>query len=209
MFSIHSRKARVVGEWRLTAGTELNLLDGKVENKTDDGIKQTITDTAGKTYLDDHTVTYTMDKKGGYTGAEHRVHTTVVDDTTFNLITTTTTTTDDNYIGTWNFTDKIGEPKKRSQLTMIQTSDSWTATVRTVIVDYTTPPSVTLSDSTKLSSGLITNSGNPGSAVLWDLDELRNKKMVVLVKGSGSVTSYTSPPIATTYSRDAKWTFEQ
>lgn len=201
-FSIYSRKARVAGEWKLTAGTELTSINGKIENKTDDGSYQSITDTAGKSYKDEHTVTYTMEKKGGYTGTEHRVHTDIQNDVPLpNWKTTTTTTTDNQYIGIWNFTDKIGEPKKKSQLTMIETSDTWTSTVRTVVVDDL---NAVFSDSTKLYTGVITNAGNPGSAVLWDLDELRNKKMVVLVKN----TSNNSSPVFT-YTHDAKWTFEQ
>ena len=206
-FSIHSRKARVVGEWKLTAGTELTIINGISENRTDDGIHQTYSDTSGTSYSDEHTVTYTMDKKGGYTGAERRVHIVVDIDTLIDWTTTTTTTTDDKYVGTWNFTDKIGEPKKKSQLTMIETEDSWKESVRTVIVDNSVVPSVVKSDSTKLYTGLITYSGNPGAAELWDLDELRNKKMVVKVKGNGNSSSNTAP--ANTYSRDATWTFEQ
>ncbi len=206
--SIHSRKARVAGDWKLTAGTELNLIDGKFETRNDDGIKQTITDTAGKSFLDDHSVSYKMDKKGGYTGAEHRVHTTIENDFPLtDWTTTTTTTTNNNYTGTWNFTAGIGELKKKSQLTMIETSNSWTSTVRIVVVNNTSPPGVTVSDSTKVYSGVTTNTGNPGAATLWDLDELRNKKMVVIVKGSSNTSSTSNP--STLYSRDAKWTFEQ
>lgn len=205
--SIHSRKARVAGEWKLTAGTELTIINGVSENRTDDGVHQLYVDTSNTSYADDHTVTYTMDKKGGYTGTEHRLHKEVDIDTLIDWTTTTTTTTDDKYVGTWNFTDKIGELKNKSQLTMIETSDTWTESVRTVVVDNSSSPSVTVSDSTKLYTGVITNTGNPGAAELWDLDELRNKKMVVLVKGSGISSSNASP--ATTYSHDAKWTFEQ
>ena len=197
-FSIHSRKARVVGEWKLTSGTELTVMNGVSENRTDDGIKQTYFDTLGISYADDHLVPYTFDKKGGYTGTEHRVHTEVKNDTVLNL--TTTTISDNQYIGTWDFTDKIGEPKNRSQLTMIETSDSWSQNVHTVVVDNSLSPSVTIADSTKLYSGLITNTGNPGSAELWDLDQLRNKKMVVKIKSSGNSSSNITPAI--TYTRD-------
>ena len=201
--SIHSRKARVVGEWKLTSGTSVDV-DASVSpststTSTDDGANQTVTD-GTTSYIDVHTLSYVIDKAGTYKGTEHRVHTEVQTDfPLIGLTTTSTTTTDESPAGNWNFTSGVGDVKNKSQLSLIEISWTQAKSVRTVVKNGTN----TINDNTVSSSDSQTYTGNPGSSEIWDLDELRNKKMVVKVKNSFVNSSGTST------SKDATYTFTQ
>jgi hypothetical protein len=195
-FSIYSRKARVVGEWKLTAGSETQTNSGSTVITSDDGENQTVN--AGSTpYIDAHTLSFTFERKGNYKSMEHRVHTDVTTAGTTTL--TVTTTTDDTHTGNWNFTGKIGEYKNKSQLALNELTYATAQSVRSLLKSGST----VLSDTTTNSSNSVSYTGNPGGAEIWDLDELRSKKMVAKIKYTKVDASGGSS------SRDATWTFEQ
>ena len=199
--SFKSRKSRVTGDWKLTSGSETYANGSTIETRNDDGDNQTVSD-GSSSYIDVHTLSYTMDKKGTYKTQEHREHKVVDKDIPLpTYTTTTTTTTDDSRTGTWNFTGGIGEYKNKSQLALTELTYATAQSVRIIV--KAPSPTGTVLDTTTNTSNTQSYTGNPGGAEIWDLDELRSKKMVAKIK-------YTSIDAAgTTTSRDVTWTFEQ
>jgi hypothetical protein len=102
--SLRSRKARVAGEWKLTAGTRTSVSGSPSTTTTTTyngtTMQTTVTSSLGTTVGDatGYTETIEMDKDGNFTY-------TVVDDGNTDI-----------YKGTWNFTGGVGETKNKSQI---------------------------------------------------------------------------------------------
>jgi hypothetical protein len=110
--SLRSRKARMAGEWKASAGKGSDTQGSSTTTFTYDGT--TITQTSNNiTFSYGQTIDVTIEKDGTFKS------TTV---STINNSTTTSTET-----GTWNFTSGVGEAKNKSQL-MMMTLSSTTAT---------------------------------------------------------------------------------
>lgn len=112
-FSLRSRKARVVGEWKMTSikSTGTYLFGGILATNefTANGSNYTETSTTlGTTTIDEGTLSYDIEfKKDG----------------TFEI----KVNQDDDpetYNGVWNFTGGVGELKNKSQITMFEKSSS-------------------------------------------------------------------------------------
>jgi hypothetical protein len=104
--SLSSRKARVAGEWKVSAGsgTRYNSAFNMTETWTYDGATVTSTFTPGGTTTTSQTVDYTFEKDG-----------------TFKMVTITTSggnTNTETVTGTWNFTGGVGEAKNKDHIVM-------------------------------------------------------------------------------------------
>ncbi len=107
--SLASRKARVAGEWKVSAGsgTSSQVVGSTTitDTWTYDGATQTTTTNPGSTVTTDKfTMDYTFEKDGTFSQV-------YVDNNGSTAQTTTTT-------GTWNFTGGVGEMKNKSQIVM-------------------------------------------------------------------------------------------
>jgi hypothetical protein len=183
--SIHSRKARVAGEWKVTDGKGTDVQTGTnsfgstttTDNWTYDGATWTnsrtvaFTPTSGSgtsgttTTSTSITMSYTFDKDGTWKSTE------VVTATNGDMTTTNTS-------GTWNFTGGVGEIKNKEQIALM--------TDKTEVIDY--------DQSSQSSSTTVTEStGSESSPQIITLDELKNKEMIWKMTGttssSGSSTS--------------------
>lgn len=153
--SLHSRKARVVGEWTITSGS------GTSKDITVTG---TITTTTSKTWTYDGaqktgTTTTTVGTVSNTTPIldKYTDKYTFVKDGTFKIETTDnngSTSTVDVVEGVWNFTGKVGDYKGRSQITL---------------------------NATKITSGgTVTTYGGTGANLgLFDIYQLKNKEMIL------------------------------
>lgn len=115
-FSLRSRKARVVGDWKLTAGKE-------TETTFDNGSATTYTSSYtydGSTRAESETIS---NSSGSFTTTNSVSYTTTYKfekDGTFSSVTVAdgvTTTVD----GTWNFGSGVGEKKNKSELVLTAT----------------------------------------------------------------------------------------
>jgi hypothetical protein len=112
--SLKSRKSRVAGDWKVSAGSGTDVSGSSTTTWTYDGT--TYTETQGSSSTN-YTLTYTMtfDKAG-----------------TFKTVMTNTFTggsdvqTDE---GTWNFTGGVGDAKNKDRIIMMTTSSSDALTI--------------------------------------------------------------------------------
>jgi len=161
--SLRSRKARVAGEWKATAGKGSEVSGGNSMTWTYDGATWTTTTSAGSGSTG-YTMDMTFDKDGNYTSVT--VQTITIGSTT------QTTTTDEK--GMWNFADGVGETKKRSQIILSPTSQTTTT--------------VTGSSS---STSTVSYTGSDSPTMIWDVYQLKSKEMIVKYKGSVTTTGGT------------------
>ncbi len=107
--SLRSRKARLVGDWKLTAGTTEQAQNGSVSIITYDGTNE-ITASNSQSDTTGYTNTYTFNGDGTYQSV-------TVTTSIFSFwgitSTTTTTTTED---GTWDFNSGIGDEKAKTKV---------------------------------------------------------------------------------------------
>lgn len=178
-FSIHSRKARVIGEWTVNSGegtrkeistsgsstltkTTTWVYDGTNKSESisvDGGSGSNPTNTNSK-----FTITYEFYKEGKFK--------TVYTDNNNSIPAITITE------GLWNFTDGIGEEKKKSSL-------------------------VLRSLSVVSSSGIMTTyEGTDAPTVVFDIHELKNKEMVIR-------SSFKKVYAANSDESEDKWTLKQ
>ncbi len=157
--SLRSRKARVVGDWKVisykytdvsvspTLGTTTytTVMNGSTYTTTQTDVSGTTTSTGT------WTSEYKFDKKGEFTWTDNR------DADLYSVS------------GTWNFTSGVGELKNKSQLTLYGQSITGGGNSSTYTGNYVD--------------------------IAYDIQELRNKKMVWVMKISNtesSGSSYTS-----------------
>lgn len=164
--SLLSRKARMTGEWKTTAGKGSSTEPGTTKSWTYDGAIYTETETQGS-----QTTTST---------ANFTINTTFEKDGTFKRVTVTTTTTPfastdtDTETGTWNFTGKIGEDKNKDHVVMKTLSSSSVTVVGSITTSSTT-----------------TYTGDDAPTAIFFLDQLKNKEIIMTYDGTttnGSVT---------------------
>lgn len=117
--SLKSRKARLVGEWNVTAGKGSSTNSGITTTWTYDGAQNVTTYPSPlPTSTDKYTMKYTFEKDG-----------------TYELVYTdnnNSTPEISTAKGTWNFTGRVGELKNKSQLVL--TTTSYTTSAGTVTV---------------------------------------------------------------------------
>jgi hypothetical protein len=119
--SLHSRKGRMAGDWKLKSGTGTDVNGSNTTTYTYDGTN--VTATPGGT--SGYTLEWKIEKDGSYTSTEVQ---------TYGSITQTVTTT-----GIWNFTSKIGDFKNkdhvvfypRTETTVVTSGSSTTTTTDT------------------------------------------------------------------------------
>lgn len=115
--SLRSRKARLAGEWKVTAGVGKTVTGSLTSNWTYDGTTQTTTVSPFPAITDKFTIEYTFEKDG-----------------TFKLVNTDnngSTPSVETTTGTWNFSGGVGEEKNKSKViltTLSEVSGSTTTT---------------------------------------------------------------------------------
>lgn len=116
--SLHSRKGRLVGEWKLNSGTETFTSGGSTTTTTYTETQKT--ETAGSTSVTTgYTATVKIEKDGSFTWTEVE---------TVGSVSTTTTNE-----GTWNWVGRVGEAKNKEYVVftvtkVTQSSGSTTST---------------------------------------------------------------------------------
>lgn len=108
--SLKSRKARLSGEWKVSAGKGSDTDASGTDNWVYDGTTQTTTTSTNNTITDKYTVTYEFEKDGAFKMVQ-------TDNNTSTAIVTTVT-------GTWNWTGGVGDVKSKSQIVMTWLSTS-------------------------------------------------------------------------------------
>jgi hypothetical protein len=159
--SLHSRKGRVAGEWKVTAGSGTSTDNSGTTSWTYDGATKTETQGSSSSTTN-VTMDYTFEKDGTFTSTE-------VETGTFGSQTYTITTTTE---GMWNFTGGVGEVKNKEQMVMTTTK--------------VTQVSAAGGSSTSSTTSYTGNSGNP---MVFEIDELKNKEMIITWKSSTSTSS--------------------
>lgn len=107
--SLKSRKARLVGEWNVTAGKGSSTNSGSTTTWTYDGAQNVTTyPSPFPSSTDKYTMKYTFDKDGTYEMVYTDNNTSTPEISTAK--------------GTWNFTGRVGELKNKSQLVITTTS---------------------------------------------------------------------------------------
>ena len=114
--SMHGRKARITGDWTLSAGTQTDISGGTSTTTTISGTTATMTSGSTTTV---YTLAQTLSivKDGTFTQK------TTMTATGFNDVTTIT--------GTWNWTGGVGDLKKRSQIVMTTLTSNDVQTIGT------------------------------------------------------------------------------
>lgn len=110
--SLASRKARLAGEWTVSAGEGSSTDASGTDNWVYDGTTKTTTTSTNNTITDKFTIEYTFEKDGTF----KMVNT---DNNTSTAIVETTT-------GTWNWTGGVGDMKNKSQIVLTTLSYSVT-----------------------------------------------------------------------------------
>ncbi|MBI3509394.1 MAG: hypothetical protein HY064_01940 [Bacteroidetes bacterium] len=161
--SLHTRKGRVVGDWKVSAGSGSSTSGTNTDTWTYDGA--TLTTVSGSTTT---------------TQAETETISYMKDGTYKIVVTQTGTGYTDTYTeqGTWNFTGKVGDAKNKDRIISRATSAS------DVVVAGSTTTSNT---DTYTGDG---SDGGPESTMY--LDELKNKEMMTTYDGSTTSGSTTT-----------------
>lgn len=112
--SLRSRKGRVAGEWKVSAGSGSSTSGSSTTTFTYDGATYTTTSGSNSVSIA-RTMNYTFEKDGAFTFTQV---------TTSSGYSETITQT-----GTWNFTGGVGEVKNKSQIIMTILSDAVSTTI--------------------------------------------------------------------------------
>lgn len=107
--SLHSRKARMVGEWKLSAGETVTTSGGVTVTTVYTDAQKTVT-MSGNSSSNAHTEALSIAKDGTFKY-------TVVD-------TQGSTTDTDTYEGTWNFSGRVGEDKNKEYVILTITKET-------------------------------------------------------------------------------------
>src|ERR1044072_738297 len=157
--SLRSRKARVVGDWKMTKGSDVSTSNSTGGSSSYQSSSTTSYDGSTYTSVSDNTSggvpTHTT-QSGSYT-----LKLSFKKDGTFEYEETRDGDAS-SFKGTWNFTGNVGDHKKKEQIALHITSS-------------------TFSGSTS------TTTGNQVDAI-FNLKELRNKKMVITYEQSSTDT---------------------
>jgi hypothetical protein len=170
--SMHGRRGRVDGEWKVSKYTETTLKG----SETFDGTNW-VSVTTGSSKPTNSTVEWkiTFDKKGTYS-ADNKSTTTTT--TTFGSTTITTTTVrQETSSGKWNFTGGVGYKKNRSQLIAFEESSTTTTTTTST------------GQPTSTTTSTYTASGSQASSIIYDIDQLKNKEMILTWTGTSTAPS--------------------
>ena len=168
--SFRSRKGRVAGDWTVSAYKETQTQGSNTTTTNYDGTTWTETDPTGSPSTVTKTVTYTakFEKDGKWSSNMHATWS----ETIFSITTTYDET--ETSSGTWNFTGGVGEEKNKSQLAMF--TESYSDVKITTVASN--PPSTNTSSSTATGSLAWPN--------VMDIDQLKNKEMILMWKGTDS-----------------------
>lgn len=156
--SIHTRKARVAGEWTLKSGSGTDVNNSQTTTWTFDGSNYSETDQSG-TFTAGLKWTFTFEKDGTFK---------TVQTTTYGGAGGTDVVTE---TGTWNFTGRVGEDKNADHIIMKTLSSQDVYSVGS--------SSTTTTD---------TYTGDDAPTSLYYLDELKNKEMIFTWDGTSSYT---------------------
>ncbi len=157
--SFHTRKARVVGEWKVSKGSGSYGDASGTTSWTYTEPTYSETDASGTTTMN-LTLTYTFEKDGTWKSVQ------TVTGTIMTVAFTDVTTTS----GKWNFTAGVGENKKKTQLILFTESD---------VNTYTAGSSSTTTTNTYTGVGAPTQ--------VNDIYQLKNKEMII--KWNASTTN--------------------
>jgi hypothetical protein len=178
--SMHGRRGRVDGEWKVSKCSKTTLEGNQTFDQTFDGTTWTYT-APGSSKPTTSTGEWKIifDKKGTYSADDKRTSTTT---STFGSITITTTTVGQKISsGKWNFMGGVGDKKNRSQLITFDES----------VTNTTTTTKTGQQPSTSTSTSTFT--GSQASSTIYDIDQLKNKEMILTWTGTsnGSPSSVT------------------
>jgi hypothetical protein len=166
MISLRSRKARLVGDWKLSNGKVDNTQNNTFSTEIYNGTTKVVTQDSNVN-TSDYSMEITIAKCGCYSLTLIEKDVTTTNFFSYNTITTTTTTT--KATGNWNFLSGVGNAKNKEYVYMSQTSSKQTHRVEVV----TNIPGQNNTDNTDVSSMTSANSfGNT-----WQLVELKNKEI--------------------------------
>jgi len=156
MLSLHSRKGRLTGEWRISSGTSSNTSGGNTDIET--WTETSVTQTSGGTTT---------------TGTNAKYILTIEKDGTFKLeqgatwsFGTTSVTTSYTSNGTWNWTGRVGEDKNKSNMvlkTLMETNNSGSSTTVSTYTGDSAPTSVMHIDQLKNKEIIFTVNGTSTS----------------------------------------------
>lgn len=163
--SLHTRKARVTGEWKVSAGSGTQVSSGATTTWTYAEPTYTQTDASG-TSTSNITLTYTFEKDGKWKSVQTSTGTIL----SMNYTDVVTET------GTWNFTAGVGDGKKKTQLVLIKDNSTDVYTLGSSSPTTTTD----------------TYTGVAAPTDIFDLFELKNKEMIIKWDSSTSDASGTS-----------------
>lgn len=169
--SLRSRKARLVGDWKLTKGTMTSTSqNGNITTTTYDGTNET-TGSSSSPY----TMTISFMKDGTY-----KAVTTSTQSNSFYTAVTTQETT-----GTWDFNSGIGEVKAKTIVSMHPTTE-------------TTTTATTMSGSTTTNTST-TNYTSTSYAEEFTLLELSNKELHINVNDVSTGNNYNNDVVDYTF----------
>lgn len=177
--SLRTRKARVAGEWMVSSGSGSSVYTSNTTTTsttwTYSNPNMNVTSGSGKPAASNITFNYTFKKDGTYTLATTTTNTVVAGSVT------------ESESGSWNFTDGMGNVKKRSQIVLTVLSK----TTVTVVGGKSTSTSETY-------TGM-------DNSTIYDIQELKNKEMVIKKEGTSKNSS--TPPVVGSDSET--WTLTQ
>lgn len=159
--SMHGRKARLCGDWAISAGT-MTSTSGSTTT-VDTWTANSVTTTSGSTSTTGTNAHYTMniEKDGTWKTDQAATYTIGSSSVTMSNIST----------GTWNWTGGVGDLKKKEQFVMRTLQSTDTQGTSSTIKTYT---------------------GDSAPASVYEIDELKNKELIIIWTGtyaSGSTTS--------------------
>jgi hypothetical protein len=182
--SMHGRKARICGDWAISAGsststnTSGSTTTTQTQTWTENSLTQTTTSSGSTTSLNGTNAHYTLsiEKDGTWKSDQAATFTAGSVQITSSSVAS----------GTWNWTGGIGDVKKKEQFIMrtLQETDMTTGSPADVM----------------------TYTADDAPSTVYELDELKNKEMIIIWDGTTTTTSSGS---TTTSSSKGSMTFAQ
>jgi hypothetical protein len=159
--SMHGRKARITGDWAISAGTSTSTSGGSTS--TDTWTANSVSSTSGGTTTTGTNAHYTLTivKDGTWKSDQAATYSVGTSSTTFSTVSS----------GTWNWTGGVGDLKKKEQFVMRTLSQTDVAGTTTTIKTYT---------------------GDDAPATVYEIDELKNKELILIWNGASTSGSSTS-----------------
>ncbi len=197
LISLHSRKARVVGDWRIanltsttstvetaTNGTQTTTEIQQVSEAGFTTLKTAISGVSPEQHTYDEETTYSFAKDGTWkstkTVANNFVDTIVIgfNNNFYQQTTLTTTVTESN--GTWNFLAGIGDAKNKENVIVETIAANETANIVRSFIPITNGAPA----QTNITNTVITSNEYINSNVIWQLTSLKNKTLSASIKGN-------------------------